>query len=157
MVDVFAGHMLVNRDGEAVDPEEALKNKVVGIYFSGGWCPPCRDFTPRLCEFYTELMLETEPAAQFEIVFVSSDKSQADMESYIAAMHGDWLALPWKDQYKTELKKKYTITAIPKLVIVKQNGDVITDKGRKQIRAYGLACFRNWIEVADVFQNFSSE
>ncbi|XP_069785102.1 nucleoredoxin-like protein 2 [Narcine bancroftii] len=157
MVDVFAGHTLVNKKGEAVDPEGALKNKVVGLYFSGGWCPPCCDFTPRLCQFYTELVEESVPAAQFEIVFVSSDKSQADMENYMAAMHGDWLALPWQNPYKTELKKKYCITAIPKLIIVKQDGDVITDKGCKQIRDYGLACFRDWIEVADVFQNFSAD
>lgn len=54
----------------------------------------------------------------------------------------------------SELKKKYNITAVPKLVIVKENGQVITDKGRKQIRDQGLACFRNWLEVAEVFQNF---
>ncbi|GCC30068.1 hypothetical protein chiPu_0008512 [Chiloscyllium punctatum] len=155
MVEVFVGHTLVNKDGEEVDPEEALKNKVVGIYFSGGWCPPCRDFTPLLCEFYTELVQESEPAKQFEVVFVSSDKSEDDMVNYMGAMHGDWLALPWHDMYKLELKKKYCITAIPKLVIVKQNGDVITDKGRKQIRDHGMACFRNWIEVAEIFQNFS--
>ncbi|XP_010280555.1 PREDICTED: nucleoredoxin-like protein 2 [Phaethon lepturus] len=55
-----------------------------------------------------------------------------------------------------DLKKKYNITAIPKLVIVKQTGEVITDKGRKQIRDKGLSCFRNWLESADIFQNFSS-
>ncbi|XP_067839320.1 nucleoredoxin-like protein 2 isoform X1 [Heptranchias perlo] len=100
MVDVFAGHTLVTKDGEEVDPEEGLKNKVVGIYFSGGWCPPCRDFTPLLCKFYTELTQGTEPAAQFEIVFVSSDRSEDDMANYMGAMHGDWLALPWQDAYK---------------------------------------------------------
>lgn len=56
----------------------------------------------------------------------------------------------------SDLKKKYNITAIPKLVIVKQTGEVITDKGRKQIRDKGLSCFRNWLEGADIFQNFSS-
>lgn len=54
----------------------------------------------------------------------------------------------------SELKKRYNITALPKLVIVKENGQVITDKGRKQIRDQGLACFRNWLEVAEIFQNF---
>ncbi|EHB15987.1 Nucleoredoxin-like protein 2, partial [Heterocephalus glaber] len=56
---------------------------------------------------------------------------------------------------ESELKKKYSITATPKLLIVKQSGEVITSKGRKQIREQGLACFQNWVEVADIFQNFS--
>lgn len=100
MVEVFTGRTLLNKDGDFVDPEEALRNKVVGIYFSAGWCPPCRDFTPILCDFYTELVDEGEPPAQFEIVFVSSDKSSDDMVEYYHDMHGDWLALPWTDDYK---------------------------------------------------------
>ncbi|XP_006001420.1 nucleoredoxin-like protein 2 [Latimeria chalumnae] len=156
MVDVFSGKTLVNKDGDTVDPEEGLRNKIVGIYFSAGWCPPCRDFTPILCDFYTELVEESSHPAQFEIVFISSDKSTEEMVEYMHDMHGDWLALPWHDEFKYELKKKYNITAIPKLVIVKQNGEVITDKGRKQIRDLGLNCFRNWLEVADIFQNFQN-
>ncbi|KAJ8339364.1 hypothetical protein SKAU_G00361500 [Synaphobranchus kaupii] len=154
MVEVFSGRTLLNKDGVVVDPEEALRNKVVGLYFSAGWCPPCRDFTPILCDFYTDLVVENDPPAQFEIVFISSDKSIEDMIEYYQDMHGDWLALPWHDQYKHDLRKKYNITAVPRLVIVKENGEVITDKGRKQIRDKGLPCFRNWLEVAEIFQNF---
>ncbi|XP_073509265.1 nucleoredoxin-like protein 2 [Phyllobates terribilis] len=156
-MDIFTGHILVNKDGEKVDPEEALQNKIVGLYFSAGWCSPCRDFTPVLCDFYTELVEEANQPAQFEIVFISSDKSAEDMVEYLNQMHGDWLALPWHNPYKHELKTKYKITAIPKLVIVKQNGEVITDKGRKQIRDRGLACIRTWLEVGDIFQNFTGK
>ncbi|NXF40920.1 NXNL2 protein, partial [Nyctibius bracteatus] len=156
MVDVFSGRLLVSKDGRSVDPEEALQNKVVGLYFSAGWCSPCRDFTPVLCYFYTELVEETQPPAPFEVVFISSDHSAEEMAGYMDDLHGDWLALPFHDPYKHELKKKYNITAIPKLVIVKQTGEVITDKGRKEIRDKGLSCFRNWLEGADIFQNFST-
>ncbi|KAM9306354.1 nucleoredoxin-like protein 2 [Pholidichthys leucotaenia] len=154
MVEVFTGRTLVNKEGDLVDPDEALRNKVVGIYFSAGWCSPCRDFTPILCDFYTELVEERDPPAQFEIVFVSSDKSTDDFIEYYHDMHGDWLALPWTDEYKNVLKERYKITAVPRLVIVKENGDVITDKGRKQIRDQGLACFPSWLEAAEIFQNF---
>ncbi|XP_068609475.1 nucleoredoxin-like protein 2 [Brachionichthys hirsutus] len=154
MAELFTGRTLLNKDGDLIDPEEALGNKVVGIYFSAGWCPPCRDFTPVLCDFYTDLMEERETPAQFEIVFISSDKSSDDMVEYYHALHGDWLALPWADGYKHVLKERFTITAVPKLVIVKQNGDLITDKGRKQIRDRGLSCFQAWLDAAEIFQNF---
>ncbi|XP_062984653.1 nucleoredoxin-like protein 2 [Elgaria multicarinata webbii] len=156
MVDVFSGRLLISRDGRAVEPEQALENKIVGLYFSAAWCSLCRDFTPTLCDFYSELVEDANPAAPFEIVFISSDRSPEEMVDYMHNMHGDWLALPFHDPLKHELKKKYNITAIPKLVIVKQTGEVITDKGRKQIRERGLNCFRNWLEGANVFQNFCS-
>ncbi|XP_030625705.1 nucleoredoxin-like protein 2 [Chanos chanos] len=154
MVEVFAGRALVNKEGDLIDPEEALRNKVVGLYFSAGWSPACRDFIPTLRDFYTELVEESDPTAQLEIVFISSDKSTEEMVEYYHDMHGDWLALPWTDPFKHELKKRYKISAVPKLVIVKENGQVITDQGRKQIRDRGLACFRDWLEVAEIFQNF---
>ncbi|XP_034956221.1 nucleoredoxin-like protein 2 [Zootoca vivipara] len=156
MVDIFTGHFLVNRDGQVVDPEQALQNKIVGLYFSAAWCSLCRDFTPILCDFYSELVEDAPSPAPFEIVFVSSDRSREEMVDYMQNTHGEWLAVPFHDTFKHELKKRYNITAIPKLVIVKQTGEVITDKGRKQIRERGLNCFRNWLEGADVFQNFCS-
>uniref|UniRef100_A0A803XS80 Nucleoredoxin like 2 n=1 Tax=Meleagris gallopavo TaxID=9103 RepID=A0A803XS80_MELGA len=100
MVDVFSGRLLVSKDGRSVDPEEALQNKVVGLYFSAGWCSPCRDFTPVLCDFYTELLEESQPPAPFEVVFISSDHSAEEMVGYMHSMHGDWLALPFHDPYK---------------------------------------------------------
>uniref|UniRef100_K7GEY8 Nucleoredoxin like 2 n=1 Tax=Pelodiscus sinensis TaxID=13735 RepID=K7GEY8_PELSI len=155
--DMIGSRDSVTRAGQAVDPEEVLQNKIVGLYFSAGWCSPCRDFTPLLCDFYTELLEGAQPPAPFEIVLPA--------QSWLALGPGAqqliWfkkllLAQPFHDPYKHDLKKKYNITAIPKLVIVKQTGEVITDKGRKQIRERGLTCFRNWLEGADVFQNFSN-
>ncbi|XP_075405830.1 nucleoredoxin-like protein 2 [Tenrec ecaudatus] len=155
MVDVLGGRRLWARDGAAVEAEAALQNKVVALYFAAGRCVPSRDFTPLLCDFYTELVDEAQPAAPFEVVFVSADSSAEEMLAFMREMHGAWLALPFHDPLRLELKKMYNITAIPKLVIVKQNGEVITDKGRKQIREHGLSCFQRWVEVADIFQNFS--
>ncbi|XP_025909065.1 nucleoredoxin-like protein 2 isoform X2 [Nothoprocta perdicaria] len=103
MVDVFSGRLLVDKAGRSVEAEEALQNKVVGLYFSASWCAPCRDFTPVLCGFYTELLEETEPPAPFEVVFISSDHSAEEMAGYMRAMHGDWLALPFHDPYKHTL------------------------------------------------------
>ena len=39
---------------ETVKTAEVLDGKVVGIYFSAHWCPPCRGFTPKLAEWYTK-------------------------------------------------------------------------------------------------------
>nr|XP_048303857.1 nucleoredoxin-like protein 2 [Myodes glareolus] len=154
MVDVLSGRRLVTREGAVVEAEAALQNKVVALYFAAGRCAPSRDFTPLLCDFYTALVSEARRPAPFEVVFVSADGSAEEMLDFMRELHGAWLALPFHDPYRHELKKRYDITVIPKLVVIKPNGAVITNKGRKQIRERGLACFQNWVEAADVFQNF---
>ncbi|KAI5933696.1 nucleoredoxin-like protein 2 [Manis javanica] len=154
MVDVLGGRRLVTRDGAWVEAEAALQNKVVALYFAAGRCAPSRDFTPLLSRFYEALVDEARPPAPFEVVFVSADDSAQDMLAFMSELHGAWLALPFQDPLRHELRARYRITTIPKLVIVKPSGEVITDKGRMQIRERGLACFQNWVEVADVFRNF---
>ncbi|KAL4826172.1 hypothetical protein H8958_020289 [Nasalis larvatus] len=154
MVDILGGRHLLTRKGAAVEAEVALQNKVVALYFAAARCGPSRDFTQLLCDFYTALVAEARRPAPFEVVFVSADDSSQEMLNFMRELHGTWLALPFHDPYRHELRKRYNVTAIPKLVIVKQNGEVITNKGRKQIRERGLACFQDWVEAADIFQNF---
>jgi nucleoredoxin len=33
-------------------------SKPIGLYFSAHWCPPCRGFTPKLAEWYSEGLKE---------------------------------------------------------------------------------------------------
>ena len=56
-----------------------------------------------------------------------------------------------------ELKIKYNITAVPKLIIVHRNGDVITSKGRKEVKDKGVICFRNWQQTAGVLESRLSQ
>ena len=73
MASLF-GPKLHSKDGE-IDTATALKDKVVGIYFSAHWCPPCRSFTPELAKTYK--LLTEEQQKDFEIVFVSSDNDES--------------------------------------------------------------------------------
>jgi nucleoredoxin len=53
-MDVLAGKKLVKRDGSVHDVDQVLSSaNVVAFYFSAHWCPPCRNFTPLLADFYT--------------------------------------------------------------------------------------------------------
>lgn len=141
-MNLFAGKQLRKRSGVIIDSEEALQNKVVALYFSAGWCPPCRQFTPVLAEFYRDLQERA-----LEIVFVSSDKTEADMNAYMHECHEDWLAVPFGHDSIKDLKKRYHITGIPKLVVVTDEGDVVTHEGRKEVTQSGPQCFKHWAQA----------
>lgn len=129
--------------------QDALEGKIVGIYFSAGWCPPCQTFTPLLCNLYDELM---NRKANFEIVFLSFDKTDADMEAYFLKKHRNWYALPLDDPFKEELKLKYNVTAVPKFIIINKDGEVISSKGRKEVQDKGVIAFRNWAQAASIYE-----
>ena len=77
-----------------------------------------------LKDFYEEL------DGNVEIVFVSSDRSVEDMQSYMKESHGDWLGVEHGSSLANDLKQKYGISGIPTLVVCKKDGTLVTKDGR---------------------------
>lgn len=127
MSEIF-GETLLSKVGET-STVDALKGKIVGIYFSAHWCPPCRGFTPKLAESYKTIIAAGKP---FEVVFVSSDKDDAAFTEYFAEQ--PWLALPFaKRDLKAKLSKKFKVNGIPTLVVLDEEGNTITSDGREAL------------------------
>jgi len=124
-LDLFP-EKLYNAKGEEVS-RESLKGKVVGIYFSAHWCPPCRAFTPNLVKF------RDKNKDEFEIVFVSSDKDEAAQKAYMKETGMKWLAVKFGSNDIKELKKRYGLKGIPTLIIVGPDGKTITKDGRGDV------------------------
>ena len=50
---MLKGQQLLRKSGEVVNADEVLaEKKIIAYYFSAHWCPPCRNFTPILADFY---------------------------------------------------------------------------------------------------------
>lgn len=67
--------------------------KVVGLYFSAHWCPPCRAFTPQLVQWYHNVKKGSN-GENFDIVFLSSDRDLAQFKEYFREM--PWYAVPYE-------------------------------------------------------------
>lgn len=134
------GDTLTNQQGDKISTD-ALQGKIIGIYFSAHWCPPCRGFTPSLVKFYNELIKQGK---SFEIVFVSSDRSEDDMKKYMDDMNMPWLALPFGDKHKQSLSEKFEIRSIPSLILIDAAGNVITKNGRGDVSKKGTEAFDSW-------------
>jgi len=133
-MDSLAGATLIKADGTTAAAEAVLGDKeIILFYFSAHWCPPCRQFTPMLKDFFEEL----PDTAGVQIVFVSSDRSEADMLSYMKDSHGEWFATQHNSSVANGIKSKFGISGIPTLVVVKKDGTLITKDGRSYVTSLG--------------------
>ena len=110
-------------------------SEVIGLYFSGEYCPPCRKFTPILAEMYDVINdnISHLDAKKMQIIFIASDKSEEAFNNYYSNM--PWLALPYKKRdLKNELCEKYNVKTIPKLIFLNRNGETICRDGRNLIQ-----------------------
>lgn len=137
--DLF-GAKLVNARGKSVSTAE-LDGKKIGVYFSASWCPPCRAFTPLLVAAYNELKTAGKP---FEVVLVTSDKSEADMRAYMKGHDMPWLAVPFGDKPIDALKKKFVVAGIPKLVVIDSSGKTLSENARGEVSQNGAKAFDAW-------------
>ena len=101
--------LLSDSKGSLTDNSSFASAKVKAFYFSAHWCPPCGVFTPFLKKLYKEV---NEKGKEFEIIFVSSDKSDSEFEGYFEEM--PWLAVPF-DEKETikKLRSTYSVSGIP--------------------------------------------
>ncbi len=90
------------------------------IYYSAHWCPPCRKFTPQLVSFYNSYSKRHD---NFEIIFVSSDRSEDEMEDYMKSANMPWLALEFGQ--RGHPATRYSGRGIPCLVLLDNNGNVL--------------------------------
>jgi nucleoredoxin len=149
----LVGPELINADGEKV-ATSSLAGKVIGLYFSAEWCPPCRAFTPSLVE------LRDRKDDEFEVVFVSSDKSAEAQQKYMKGYDVEWPAVPHDSPLREQLQQKFEIQGIPSLVIVDDQGNLITKDGRSEMDgpdADARKALREWRRAAGKESGSESE
>nr|CAB3495662.1 unnamed protein product [Digitaria exilis] len=128
---------LVRNSGEQVKISSIEANNVA-LYFSASWCPPCRQFTPKLIETYKELASQGK---SFEVVFVSGDKNDEAFNAYFAKM--PWLAVPFSDsEGRKGINGRFKVSGIPHLVILDaKTGEVYTEDGVEFVTGYGVEAY----------------
>ena len=122
-----------------VDNTSVDSAKLVGIYFSAHWCPPCRGFTPVLADFYNKV---NKDGKVFEVVFVSCDRSEDQFKEYFKEM--PWLAVPFGDNARKTLPSEFSVSGIPKLSILKPDGTELNVDSRADVTK-GASSFETWL------------
>lgn len=137
----FLGNSLLSKYGNL--GTFVLTNcQYVGLYFSASWCGPCRSFTPKLAQFYQQAN-GNNPAKILEIVFISSDRNINGFNAYYGKM--PWLAIPFGSPVNQNVKSRYPVSGIPKLVILNSQGLTVSDDGRYDISNYSVNdCAMKW-------------
>ncbi|CAI9117030.1 OLC1v1018341C1 [Oldenlandia corymbosa var. corymbosa] len=129
-----------------------LQGKVVGVYFSANWYPPCQKFNQLLVNAYEHFKLTNHHNRNpgFEVVFVSSDEDLDAFNNFRAGM--PWLAIPFSDlNTKKTLNRMFDVEGIPCLVILQPdssykgrdghgngNGEGVIHEGVDILHRYGI-------------------
>jgi len=133
----LAGKLVKIKNGElvphALDPEKAIDHFL--LYFSAGWSPGCKKFTPALVKFYRDAKAA---GANFEIVFVSRDDSEGEMLKYIADQKMPWPALRFGALNELDFVKQAAGRGIPCLAALDSRGLILAHSYKQRKNYIGV-------------------
>lgn len=126
--EVLASHTadLVALQGEKLIPFKSatlLSARYTVLYFSAGWCPDCRRFSPALVKAYND-----QPAggSRYEVVLVSRDRTAEEMLKYMKSERMPWPALAFEKVAEAkDLEHLYSGQGIPCLTVLDSKGTVV--------------------------------
>lgn len=115
---------LVILDGKRLKKHELASKptKYYLFYYTASWCPPCQAFTPSLVKFYKANKPNND---EFEIILVTSDSEEKDMEKYAISKDMTWPHLKLSKADKFQKKFNHPGGGIPNLVLTDLEGKLI--------------------------------
>ncbi|MFT5905019.1 MAG: thiol-disulfide isomerase/thioredoxin [Cryomorphaceae bacterium] len=120
--------LLVDNKGEpVVDGKAVMEKPYVLFYWSAHWCGPCRKFTPQLVEFYNT----HGGGEKFEVILVSSDRSEEAMKDYMIKEKMPWYAIDYTKKKNAGLKK-FCGRGIPNIMLIDRKGNQLA-RGRATV------------------------
>ncbi len=132
---------LLNAAEEKI-PREQIEGKILGVYFSASWCPPCRAFTSKLVSFHNA------HDEEFEVILVGSDENHAEQTKYMKEYNMPWLAVSNGGKEAHELAQTFEVRGIPHLAILAPDGNILSVEGRQDLEAHGENALDLWKNAA---------
>ncbi len=144
--------------------------QLVGIYFAASWCPMSTPVTRMLDEYLGSVLMPPPPPEEktkapqqkrpeLSIVYVSSDKSEAEMKQYAKP---NWFVVPYDSNERNDLKRHFSVCArveleelkmerkfeIPTLVLLDGHTQgVLTTNGVHDLYDRGSQALDYWLDL----------
>ncbi len=119
------GKLVISKNGQLQPYDENILStkKVFLLYYSASWCPPGQQFTPWLVDFYRKFA----PAhPEFEIIYVSDDRTPEEMADYMKSSDMPWPALEYSVVPQLPDLTQYAGPDIPALDLLDGAGGLLS-------------------------------
>ena len=124
--DVLDGNLVILDEKKFKKHELAAKpTKYYVFYYTASWCPPCQAFTPSLVDFYNKNKNEN-----FELVLITSDGEESDMEGYAKDKKMPWPQLKHSKAKSFKGKFDHGVRGIPAVIVCDLEGKIVSSNGR---------------------------
>ena len=133
MPQISAGQSSISFRGKTTDnryvtlDDVIKKNKLVLVDFWASWCAPCIREMPVLTQLYNDYHNKG-----LEIIGVSLDDNELLWQASIKQHDMSWIQIISKKDESDDISELYGVYAIPHIVLIDENGEIIATQIRGQ-------------------------
>lgn len=120
--EILDGNLVI-LDGKSLKryTPETKPAKYYIFYYTASWCGPCQKYSPTLVEFYNK-----NKNANFEIVLITSDSDEGDMENYAKEKKMPWPQLKMSRVEKFGKQFDHQVSGIPSVITCDLDGNIVS-------------------------------
>ncbi len=146
------GKKYVDAKHEEINADYLSKVNLIGLFFTGSWCPPCEKFALELIEVYNDANAKDKI---LEIIQVSNEKNEKEFVDGMA--NKPWIAVQYNDNFIDYLVNEFKINFLPVLIIVTKDKNIVSDTGRRDIAEFGVKSHEKWLRTYKVQKDREKE
>ncbi|NNE91809.1 MAG: redoxin domain-containing protein [Verrucomicrobiales bacterium] len=134
---MFAGKLETAGGGD-FDAKILNRSDLILLYFSAGWCGPCKTITPIIKRL-------EEEAENVSVVLVNLDFSDEEKAQYLEDSKIDWPSVKGTQNETIQgFVNEYKARRLPTLIVLSPGGDVITKDGIEDLRSDPDGALAKW-------------
>jgi nucleoredoxin len=142
-METLLGRKFVNNKNEEI-VEDVFNVKLISLFFTASWCSPCEIFARDLIEIYNET---NQGEKVLEIIQISFEKNEESFKRGIA--NKPWIFIPYNDSKNAELCEIFKVLGVPIFFVLKKDGTILIENGRKEISKEGVKIIDTWLKLVE--------
>ena len=136
LVELLRSSPLVHAKTHLQSSISSNDKRLILVYFSASWCPPCAKFSPLLSEF------AGRNSEDVIVIYCGMDRDESSLKSFVSAKN--FLYIPFPDALRTQLPGIVGVSMIPTLLVLSPEGKTVTDWGRSAVMKNPGGCVQEW-------------
>jgi len=110
---------------------------VIAVFIAADWCAECGSFSKKLVHIYNEV---NKNGKRFEVILCSVEKTKQSFNEHRNDM--PWCSIPFEmKDLRENFGSAVWVRGIPKLILFRNNGHILTKNGRNVIINQGASAF----------------
>ena len=106
------------------------------LFYGASWLSKSNQVAASINEYIEYMHGNDDPyPPKVEVLYISNDKTEQEFEAFVRKMNDKkpWCSIPWQDDKIQDLKEKFGLDSLPRVLVFDKNLELVTDNAAEDL------------------------